>query len=163
MPPASVHDNCGDAVAKPSIKTVGMVVKRDRREALAIAKLLAGWLRAEGRTALAEAGVAKRIGADAVSSDELVSRAGLIVVAGGDGAQPLGGLGLATLVALGIGVNVNQRAEELPTDTPKPPTSLLVELGREGRELARSRVRPVPGAPAAGGPPRSGGPAWRSR
>ena len=34
-------------------------------------------------------------------------------------------------VVLGIGVNVNQTAEELPADTPKPPTSLRIELGRE--------------------------------
>jgi BirA family biotin operon repressor/biotin-[acetyl-CoA-carboxylase] ligase len=34
-------------------------------------------------------------------------------------------------VVLGIGVNVNQRADELPTETAKPPTSLKVELGRE--------------------------------
>jgi BirA family biotin operon repressor/biotin-[acetyl-CoA-carboxylase] ligase len=34
-------------------------------------------------------------------------------------------------VVLGIGVNVNQPAEELPADTVKPPTSLRVELGRE--------------------------------
>ena len=34
-------------------------------------------------------------------------------------------------VVLGIGVNVNQTAAELPTDTPKPATSLRVELGRE--------------------------------
>ena len=34
-------------------------------------------------------------------------------------------------VVLGIGVNVNQTAEELPRDTPKPPTSLRLELGRE--------------------------------
>jgi BirA family biotin operon repressor/biotin-[acetyl-CoA-carboxylase] ligase len=34
-------------------------------------------------------------------------------------------------VVLGIGVNVNQTADELPTDTAKPPTSLRVELGRE--------------------------------
>jgi len=34
-------------------------------------------------------------------------------------------------VVLGIGVNVNQRADELPADTAKPPTSLQVELGRE--------------------------------
>lgn len=33
-------------------------------------------------------------------------------------------------VVLGIGVNVNQTAEELPPDTPKPPTSLLLETGR---------------------------------
>ncbi len=34
-------------------------------------------------------------------------------------------------VVLGLGVNVNQAAEELPADTPKPPTSLRVESGRE--------------------------------
>lgn len=34
-------------------------------------------------------------------------------------------------VVLGIGVNVNQTADELPRDTPKPPTSVRVELGRE--------------------------------
>ena len=38
-------------------------------------------------------------------------------------------------VVLGIGVNVNQTAAELPTGTPKPATSLQVELGRE---LARA-------------------------
>jgi len=34
-------------------------------------------------------------------------------------------------VVLGIGVNVNQTPDELPTDTAKPPTSVRVELGRE--------------------------------
>jgi BirA family biotin operon repressor/biotin-[acetyl-CoA-carboxylase] ligase len=34
-------------------------------------------------------------------------------------------------VVLGIGVNVNQTAEELPVDTPKPSVSLRVETGRE--------------------------------
>jgi BirA family biotin operon repressor/biotin-[acetyl-CoA-carboxylase] ligase len=34
-------------------------------------------------------------------------------------------------VVLGIGVNVNQAPGELPTETPKPPTSLRVETGRE--------------------------------
>ena len=34
-------------------------------------------------------------------------------------------------VTLGIGVNVNQPAAELPDDAAKPPTSLRVELGRE--------------------------------
>jgi len=34
-------------------------------------------------------------------------------------------------VVLGIGVNVNQTAEELPAETPKPATSLHVETGRE--------------------------------
>lgn len=34
-------------------------------------------------------------------------------------------------VVLGIGVNVNQTAEELPGETPKPPTSIRVVTGRE--------------------------------
>jgi BirA family transcriptional regulator, biotin operon repressor / biotin---[acetyl-CoA-carboxylase] ligase len=34
-------------------------------------------------------------------------------------------------VVLGLGVNVNQSVEELPKETPKPPTSLRVESGRE--------------------------------
>ena len=34
-------------------------------------------------------------------------------------------------VVLGIGVNVNQAAEELPAETPKPSTSLHAETGRE--------------------------------
>ena len=34
-------------------------------------------------------------------------------------------------VVLGIGVNVNETAEELPADTAKPPTSVRVELGYE--------------------------------
>ena len=34
-------------------------------------------------------------------------------------------------VVLGIGVNVNQTADELPEETPKPPTSLRLESGRE--------------------------------
>jgi BirA family biotin operon repressor/biotin-[acetyl-CoA-carboxylase] ligase len=34
-------------------------------------------------------------------------------------------------VRLGIGVNVNQTADELPAETPKPPTSLQLETGRE--------------------------------
>jgi BirA family biotin operon repressor/biotin-[acetyl-CoA-carboxylase] ligase len=34
-------------------------------------------------------------------------------------------------VTLGIGVNVNQTADELPGETHKPPTSLRLETGRE--------------------------------
>jgi len=34
-------------------------------------------------------------------------------------------------VVLGIGVNVNETAEELPADTAKPPTSMRLELGYE--------------------------------
>jgi BirA family biotin operon repressor/biotin-[acetyl-CoA-carboxylase] ligase len=54
----------------------------------------------------------------------------------GGGVRP-GARGLAAVasshphVVLGIGVNVNQAAEELPVETPKPPTSLRAETGRE--------------------------------
>lgn len=34
-------------------------------------------------------------------------------------------------VVLGVGVNVNQSADELPSETVKPATSLRIELGRE--------------------------------
>jgi len=34
-------------------------------------------------------------------------------------------------VVLGIGVNVNQRADELPAEAAKPPTSLRLETGRD--------------------------------
>jgi BirA family transcriptional regulator, biotin operon repressor / biotin---[acetyl-CoA-carboxylase] ligase len=34
-------------------------------------------------------------------------------------------------VVLGIGVNVNQPADQLPAETAKPPTSLQIETGRE--------------------------------
>jgi BirA family transcriptional regulator, biotin operon repressor / biotin---[acetyl-CoA-carboxylase] ligase len=34
-------------------------------------------------------------------------------------------------VVLGVGVNVNQTAAQLPPETAKPPTSVRVELGRE--------------------------------
>ena len=34
-------------------------------------------------------------------------------------------------VVLGIGVNVNQATDELPAETPKPPTSIRVSTGRE--------------------------------
>ena len=53
-----------------------------------------------------------------------------VVVAG---RKLVGVLAEATLgrVVLGIGVNVNQTAEELPRETAKRPTSLRLELGRE--------------------------------
>jgi hypothetical protein len=41
-------------VAKQTIKSVGMIVRRDRSEALAIAVSLSRWLRSQGVTMLAE-------------------------------------------------------------------------------------------------------------
>jgi NAD+ kinase len=62
-----------------------MVVKRERPEAAIIARTLARWLRRHGKEALAEPSIAARIGAQAVSPEELARRSDLIVVLGGDG------------------------------------------------------------------------------
>ena len=62
-----------------------MVVKRDRAEALELGTTLTGWLRDRRRKVLAEPAAAEVIGAEPVSREELVRRADLIVVLGGDG------------------------------------------------------------------------------
>jgi len=94
------------AVAKRSIKTVGLVVKRERPEAIKIARTLTRFLRARHKTPLADPETAKKIGADAVERHHLADRAELIVVLGGDGTL----LGVARLVASRgipiIGVNL---------------------------------------------------------
>jgi NAD+ kinase len=72
-------------VPKHPIKAVGIVVKRDRPEALEIGATLTGWLRDRRKKALAEPAAAEVIGAEALSREELVRRADLIVVLGGDG------------------------------------------------------------------------------
>ena len=61
------------------------MVKRDRAEALEIGATLTGWLRDRRKKVLAETAAAEVIGAEAVSREELVRRADLIVVLGGDG------------------------------------------------------------------------------
>ncbi|HZS24001.1 MAG TPA: biotin--[acetyl-CoA-carboxylase] ligase [Gaiellaceae bacterium] len=50
-----------------------------------------------------------------------------------DGRKLVGVLPEATAgrVVLGVGVNVNHTASELPAETVKPPTSVRIELGRE--------------------------------
>lgn len=69
-----------------SIKSVGLVVRNDYpANAIALASHLCGWLRAEGLRALANPETAARIGATAVSEAELMARAELMVVMGGDG------------------------------------------------------------------------------
>ncbi len=70
---------------KHPIRTVGIVVKRDRAEALEIGATLTGWLRGQRKKVLAEPAAAEVIGAEPVSREELVRRADLIVVLGGDG------------------------------------------------------------------------------
>jgi NAD+ kinase len=68
-----------------SLKTVGMVVRRERPRAIAIAHELAVWLRGRHLTTLAEPEVAPQLGADAADREDLALRADLIVVLGGDG------------------------------------------------------------------------------
>jgi len=70
---------------RPPIKTVGIVVKRDRQEALDIGGTLTKWLRDKRKKVLAEPSVAEVIGAEPISHDDLARHADLIVVLGGDG------------------------------------------------------------------------------
>jgi len=105
-------------VAKRSIKSVGLVVKRDRPQAISTARSLTRWLRARHKTVIAEPEVASAIGAERVTRQELADRSDLIVGLGGDGtllgvarlaaprATPilgvnLGGLGFLTEVGVG--------------------------------------------------------------
>jgi NAD+ kinase len=70
---------------KHPLKTVGMVVRRERPRAITIANELAAWLRARHLATLAEPEVAAQIGAEAVEREQLALRSDLIVVLGGDG------------------------------------------------------------------------------
>ena len=70
---------------KHPIKAIGIVVKRDRPEALELGTTLTGWLRDRRKKVLAEPAAAEVIGAEPVSREEMVRRVDLIVVLGGDG------------------------------------------------------------------------------
>lgn len=83
------------AVAKRSIKKVGLVVKRERPEAVAIARTLTRFLRTRNKTPIADSETAKKIGAETVERHHLADHADLIVVLGGDGTL----LAVARLVA----------------------------------------------------------------
>ncbi|WP_304830786.1 NAD(+)/NADH kinase [Candidatus Binatus sp.] len=83
------------AVAKRSIKSVGLVVKRDRPEAIVIARSLTRFLRLKNKIPLADVEIAKTIGAQPVERHHLGDHADLIVVLGGDGTL----LGVARLIA----------------------------------------------------------------
>jgi len=72
-------------VNKRRIKAVGIVIKRDRQEALDNGGTLTGWLRDKRKKVFAEPSVAEVIGAEPLSHDELAHHADLIVVLGGDG------------------------------------------------------------------------------
>ena len=68
--------------------------------------------------------------ASAIGAGAVVSHPNDVMV---EGRKIAGVLPEATAgrIVLGIGVNVNQRSDELPHEAAKPPTSLRVELGRE--------------------------------
>jgi NAD+ kinase len=66
------------------IRTVGLVVKRDRPRATRLAKRMAAWLRRRRLRVLVDAEAALDV-APACSKDELARRSDLIVVLGGDG------------------------------------------------------------------------------
>lgn len=74
--------------------------------------------------------VAGKAVASAVGAGAVVAHPNDVMV---EGRKVAGVLPEATAgrIVLGIGVNVNQRAEDLPRDAVKPPTSLRVELDRE--------------------------------
>jgi len=69
------------------IRTVGLVVKRDRPRAVRLAKRMIAWLRRRGLRVLldVEAGLGDGAGVDTVDKDRLAREANLIVVLGGDG------------------------------------------------------------------------------
>jgi len=68
------------------MKSIGIVAKRNRPEALALARRLVPWLRRRRRSVLLEAEVAASLGlGDGVDKAEMMRRADLVVVLGGDG------------------------------------------------------------------------------
>jgi NAD+ kinase len=81
-------------MAKRAIKHVGLIVKRDRAQAIAIARELARWIVSRKLVALAEPDLADSLRATAAPREEIARRADLIVVLGGDGTL----LGIARLV-----------------------------------------------------------------
>jgi NAD+ kinase len=82
-------------VAKRTIKSIGLIVKRNQSKALTIAQKLAQNIRSKRIVALAEPEIAARIEAEAVSREDLAERADFVVVLGGDGTL----LGVARLTA----------------------------------------------------------------
>lgn len=82
-------------MAKRTIKSIGLVVKRDNPKALAIAQKLARYLRSKRLTVLADTSIAGRVDAVPMTREALAERADFVVVLGGDGTL----LGVARLTA----------------------------------------------------------------
>lgn len=67
------------------MRTIGVVVKRDRAQAAEFGRDLVNWLTRHGLTALVEAESAAQVGGVSATKDDMIARADLIVVLGGDG------------------------------------------------------------------------------
>jgi len=67
------------------MRTVGVVAKRGSDRAASLAAEFAGWLRARGIEVLVESPCAQHVPAEALSKAEIIARADLIVILGGDG------------------------------------------------------------------------------
>ncbi len=137
-------------------KTVGLVVKRGRAEAAALAETIAGRLRARGVRVLVEAELGELPGAQVVDKPTMARTADLIVVFGGDGtllgvarlAGPrelrvlgvnLGGLGFLTEVSTSDALPTLDRvfAGDYQLDRR---TTLAVRVLRDGIAVAASQV-----------------------
>jgi NAD+ kinase len=94
LPSDRQHDNSESAVAKQSIRSVGLVVRGGRPAALVIARELSGWLRGQHLVIFAEPEIASEVEAQPLTREEIAHQADLIVVLGGDGTL----LGIARLV-----------------------------------------------------------------
>lgn len=95
--------------AKPDLKTIGIVVRPGAKDVAMRARRLAGWLEKRGRNVLAHAGWAARSGPagkrESARRVEMMRRADLIVVLGGDGSL-LGVARLSTTPAVPVvGIN----------------------------------------------------------
>ncbi len=139
------------------MRTVGIVVKRERAEAVELARDLVAWLSRHDLAPLVETDSAARIGAvTAASKADMIARADLIVVLGGDGtllsvarlmrerAVPilgvnLGGLGFLTAVTIDELMPMMERVVAGNYSVDRRMT-LNVTLRRTGDVLAERQV-----------------------
>jgi len=136
------------------IRTVGLVVKRDRPRAVRLARRMLGWLERRGLRVLVDA-EAQLDGARARSKDDLAREADLIVVLGGDGTL----LSIARRAGAGLpilGVNLGELGflTEVVEDEAMPMLARVVagryeldrritlaaRLERKGRVIGRYRA-----------------------
>jgi NAD+ kinase len=138
------------------MRTIGVVVKRDRPQAAEFARELVTWLTRRGLTALVEAESAAQAGGVSASKNDMIAGADLIVVLGGDGtllsvarlmrerAVPilgvnLGGLGFLTAVTTD---ELMPMMEQILSDafTVDHRMTLAVTLRRAGAIVAAGQV-----------------------